>query len=99
MILGTISILQISFGEFSFKGVPKEALRHHFSFHCSQLVQSAKSQVHQGNFMLSIDGGNFMDYKMLKASQHHMMQSVLKRFSIKCGADGVVEILNNLIEK
>ena len=49
--------------------------------------------------MLSIDGGNFMDYKMLKASQHHMMQSVLKRFSIKCGADGVVEILNNLIEK
>ena len=87
MILGTISILQISFGEFSFKGVPKEALRHHFSFQSSQLVPSAESQAHQGNLMMSIDGGNFMDYKMLKASKHHIMLSVLKGFSIKCEVD------------
>ena len=57
--------------------------------HCSQLVPSAKSQGHQGNLMMSIDGRNFMDYMMLKVLQHNMMLSVT----------GIFVILNNLLEE
>ena len=39
--------------------------------------------------MVSIDGGNFMDNKMLKVLQHHMMLSVTVIFVI----------LNNLLEE